>query len=598
VKRIILAGLGVALVAGAVFIVPTVWFTPWSIDHLFLRMAIEAGLDSPQGLSLLRVLEPYGIDFHNDDLDDYSVEHTREVQRRAARDLETLRSYAREGLSAGQRLSYDVIEWSLQQRLDGEEFLFHDHPLNQFSGVQSSLFDFMLNIHQITDVESAEDYIVRLSKFDTALDQTIAAVQYRAERGVIPPRFVLDRVSEQVQEIVATPVEESALFTRMPEALAEFDARGRDQALLAGTRAALEDAVYPAYRRVLAVLEELAPKASDDAGAWSLPKGEAYYAWRLRGQTTTDLTPAEVHAIGVAEVRRISAEMLAILGSEGIDAESLAEGLTRLDADPRQRYADVAGAREQILADFQALIDDAQARLPDLFGILPGASVEARRVPPFREEGSAFAYYNPPAMDGSRPGVFYANLRRVGDVRRYRMRSLTYHEAVPGHHLQIALAMENEAVPLLRRVTLFTAFIEGWGLYAEQLAAEQGFHATPLDRLGQLNYELFRAVRLVVDTGIHAERWTREQAIDYMVENTGMPAGEVVPEVERYIVTPGQACAYKIGQLKILEVRESARSLLGERFDLREFHDVVLGNAHLPLEILEGIVQEWATGPT
>jgi uncharacterized protein (DUF885 family) len=554
VKRIILTVLGVALVGGAVFIVPTVWFTPWSIDHLFLRMAIEAGLDSPQGLSLLRVLEPYGIDFHNDDLDDYSVEHTREVQRRAARDLETLRSYAREGLSDAQRLSYDVIEWSLQQRLDGEEFLFHDHPLNQFSGVQSSLFDFMLNIHQITDVESAEDYIVRLSKFDTALDQTIAAVRYRAERGVIPPRFVLDRVSEQVQEIVATPVEESALFTRMPEALAEFDARGRDQALLAGTRAALEDAVYPAYRRVLAVLEELAPKASDDAGAWSLPKGEAYYAWRLRGQTTTDLTPAEVHAIGVAEVRRISAEMLAILGSEGIDAESLAEGLTRL--------------------------------------------VEARRVPPFREEGSAFAYYNPPAMDGSRPGVFYANLRRVGDVRRYRMRSLTYHEAVPGHHLQIALAMENEAVPLLRRVTLFTAFIEGWGLYAEQLAAEQGFHATPLDRLGQLNYELFRAVRLVVDTGIHAERWTREQAIDYMVENTGMPEGEVVPEVERYIVNPGQACAYKIGQLKILEVRESARARLGERFDLREFHDVVLGNAHLPLEILERIVQEWAAGPT
>jgi uncharacterized protein (DUF885 family) len=334
-------------------------------------------------------------------------------------------------------------------------------------------------------------------------------------------------------------------------------------------------------------------RAGTEDGVWHLPDGEAYYAWAVRLHTTTERTPQEIHQSGLAEVARIQGEMHEILRAEGMPAADLARAIRSLGSDPRFLYPDTEEGRRQVLAEYQAIIEDAQARLPALFGRLPRAKVVVQRVPEFKEEGAARAYYEMPPFDGSKPGVFFANLRHTAEHPKFGLRTLTYHEAIPGHHLQIAIAQELEGVPFFRRVVPFTAFQEGWALYAERLAAEQGFHPTAWDRLGQLVAEVFRAVRLVVDTGLHAQRWTREQAIDYMAANTGMERTEVVAEVERYIVMPGQALAYKTGQMEMLALRERARDALGDRFDLRAFHDQVLGSGALPLTLLARNVDAW-----
>jgi uncharacterized protein (DUF885 family) len=360
----------------------------------------------------------------------------------------------------------------------------------------------------------------------------------------------------------------------------------------------IESVIQPGYRRLAETLGELAAEANDDHGVWKHPDGDAYYRWALRWHTTTDKTADEIHRIGQAEIERIHGEMSRILAAEGLPSDDPIATLLELNGDPRFLYPDTDEGRDEILRDYRGMIADVESRLPELFGRLPEAPVEVERVPVFKEAGAAGAYYNPPSLDGTRPGVFYANLRDVSEVQRFRMRTLTFHEAIPGHHLQIALAMETEGLPLFRRFLPMTAFVEGWALYAERLAMEEGFHETPYDRLGALSAELFRAVRLVVDTGIHAKRWTRERAIEFMIESSGMPRGDVTAEIERYIVAPGQACAYKMGQLKILELRSRAQQALGEDFDLRAFNDQILAGGSLPLAVLDAAVTRWIEAKT
>ncbi len=596
-RRLRILGVSFAAVAlaAAVFLVPTIWGKPWSIEHYYLRMLVEFALDHPMLLSYARVLEPYGLDFHSDDLEDFSVEAEFRQQRKIAKFLEGLRRYDRASQTEAQLLSTDVLDWFLQTWKDGEPFQFHSYPVEQFQGLQSLLPDFMVNIHQIHDGRDARNYIRRLLGFGLALDQIIERMRYRAERGVVPPKFVIEAVQREIEGFVGAPPVENILYSDFATDLAavgELEPAKRE-ALLAEARGQIEETVVPAYRRLAAALGELATDATNDAGVWKLPDGAAYYRWQLRRHTTTDLAPDAIHALGLAEVARIKGAMRTLLASRGHPTEDLALALEALNREERFLYADSDEGRAQILADYETILGEAQGRMAELFGRLPRAAVVVERVPEFKEAGSAGAYYNPPAFDGSRPGVFYANLRSVYETPKFKMRTLAYHEAIPGHHLQIALAMEMEGVPFFRRVIPFTAFSEGWALYAERLAAEQGFHPTAYDRLGQLIYENFRAVRLVVDTGIHARRWTREEAIDYMQSATGMPRSDVVAEVERYIVAPGQACAYKVGELKLVELRERARQRLGPRFDLREFHDVVLGNGALPLAVLEQVVGRW-----
>ena len=592
-KKIALGAFLVVVLALAGFIVPTVWGKPWSIDHFYARVFLRFGLDHPQLLSTIRILEPMGLDFHNDDLDDYSPSGTLRDVQWAAGSLETLRRYDRAEFD--DKVSYDVMEHYLESSVEGREFAFHDYPVNQMAGFQSSLPDFMINIHQIKDEKGARNYLERLSKFGTAFDQMLESLEYRESRGIFPPRFVMTRVLEEMREFIQPEPREHILYTHFREKLDAIEglegARAED---LSGQVVALvENTVYPAYRRMIDHYAALEPSASTDDGAWKLPDGERYYAHRLRTLTTTELSAEEIHAIGLREVERLQAEMKRILKAEGYATDDFAATMAALNKEPRFLYPDTDEGRESILRDYQAIIDEIDAGMDSLFSLRPEARVEVQRLPEFKEGTSPAAYYNLPAFDGSRPGIFYANLRSVEEIPKFGMRTLAYHEAIPGHHYQIALAQEQEAVPFFRRIVPFIAYIEGWALYAEQLAAENGFHDDPFNRLGYLTGQLFRANRLVVDTGIHSRRWTRERAIEYMLANTGMPETDVIAEVERYIVNPGQACAYMIGKMEILRLREEARRTLGDAFDIREFHRVVLGDGGLPLVLLRQVVDDW-----
>ena len=581
----------VLLVTGAVA-ANVIWFKPFSINLFYERSFIEFGLKNPEILSMLRILEQFGYEGHNDELTDASDAFALEMIEKSKQDLATLRSYDRGKQSRGQLLSTDIFAWFLDDNIRGEEFLYHSYPLNQMGGVQSELPTFMATIHQINEERGARDYVRRLEKFEWKLGQVLEGLKTREAKGIIPPRFVINRVLNEMREFADQSPEENILYTSFREKLAKVELDD-EEGWLSNVRGRIESVVYPAYRRMIAYFEELEKKAGDDDGVWKHPDGDAFYAYRLRSNTTTDLSPEEVHTIGLAEVERITKEMDSILNNVGLAEGTVGERMQFLANREDQLYPNTDEGRVESLAQFQAIIDIADRQLGAVFGLKPEAGVRVERIPEFKEATSA-SYYNPPAFDGSRPGIFFAKLNDMNEVPKFGMKTLVYHETVPGHHFQLGIQQELQGVPTFRKVVPFTAYTEGWALYAERLAAELGFYNDdPFGDLGRLQAEIFRAVRLVVDTGIHYKRGTREEAIDYMERITGNPHGDVVSEIERYIVMPGQACAYKIGQLKILELRDRARNKLGSKFDLAAFHDVVLGNGSLPLEILERVVDRY-----
>lgn len=582
-----------------VLAVAVVWhqwnFRPWSLDLFYQRTFLQYALDDPQMLSSMRIL-PRWLDWYSDDLTDVSLERQDRLRARLRESLETLHSYDREVLDAEARLSYDVLDYFLQMQVEGDRFRFHNYPANQLFGFQNGLPTFMATQHPIQTVGDAEDYNSRLDQFDTYFAQQLEGMRLRVERGIIPPAFVIDKVLDETRAFVATPPEKNLLYTNLEEKLERIEPAldaGQKQRILGTARQRIEKVVYPAMQSLIDFYAELRPRARPNNGVWDLPDGDDYYAWAVRMHTTTDMSPDEVHALGLAEVARIEAEMDAILRAEGLTEGSIGERVDQIARRPDQLYPDTEEGRAQILADYQAIIDEIDAGLEPYFGLRPKSGVRVERVPVFREKTAPGAYYNAPAFDGSRPGVFYVNLRSVREVPRFSMRTLAYHEGIPGHHFQKALQQEARGVPFFRKVLGFTAFAEGWALYAERLAWEMGYQQNPLDNLGRLQAEMFRAVRLVVDSGLHHKRWTREQAIDYMREKTGMPETDVVAEIERYLVMPGQALAYKVGMNTLLRLREEARQELGERFDLKAFHDLVLGGGDLPLKLLERRVRDW-----
>jgi uncharacterized protein (DUF885 family) len=595
VKRFLVGTLAVATMGVALFLVPTIWLKPWSIDHFYARVFIRFAARHPELLTQLGMLDGTPLDFHSGKLDDYSVASQREDARFGQRQLEILRRYDRSRMSAGQRLSSQVMEWFLVDQAEGNRFMFHDYPVNQLFGVQSSLPNFMITLHPMKRPQDAENYVRRVHGFGVAIDQVIDGMRLRERMKIIPPRFVLAKVLVEMRGFAGRSAVENPLHTNFvakADSIRKLDLTRRRE-LAARLAREIEQTVYPAYGRLIAYCEHLESVATDDDGVWKLPDGAAFYAHCLKSRTTTDLPADSIHAIGLREVARIQAQMKAILQAQGYPSADLAATMNRLDAEPRFHYAGGDSARARVLADYQAIIDDADRRVGALFDVRPKTRVTVERVPPFKEATSPGAYYNAPSMDGKRPGTFFANLRDPHETVTYGMRTLAYHEAVPGHHFQLTIAQELRGVPFFRKIIPFTAYAEGWGLYAERLALENGFHPTPYDSLGALQAELFRAVRLVVDTGIHRYRWTRQQAIDYMVANTGMQTLLVVTEIERYIVIPGQACAYKAGQLAILALRERAQERLGPRFDIKKFHNVVLTNGALPLSLLEQVVDQW-----
>ena len=596
-KRILLYALLVLLLAGGVFVTKLIWGRPFNFDHLLERYLIAFVKDQPEILTLVGAIENTALDFHSDKLSDASPEATARSYEQAMGYLAKVRSYDRAKLTPQQQISYDMMVWYLGMVQEGEPFLYHDFPVNQVSGLQADLPSFMTSYHVIKDKKSAERYIARLKAFRTKIGQIGASVTYRAERGIVPPRFVFDHVIRDMEAFIAPDPGGNTLYTTFVSKLDSTEVSDAEKvALKAEALATVGGDVYDAYRQLIVVMRELYPMAKAEAGAWTLPDGDAYYRYMTRQHTSLDVSPEEIHDIGLAGVARITNEMNALFNRIGIMRGNVAERFKSLDARPGTFYPDTSASIPVIIADYQAMVDKLLEGTRPLFKRVPQAACEVRRVPEHSQATAPFAYYMFPALDGSRPGIFYINLRDIGEIPTYGMMTLTAHEAIPGHHFQLALAQEIQGVPTVRRMLPFNAYAEGWALYTEGLVAEIGMYADdPESDLGRLQAEMFRAVRLVVDTGIHLKRWTREQAIAYMLEHTGMPEGDVVAEIERYIVWPGQALGYKMGMIHIQNLRAKAEAELGEAFDLADFHDTVLMNGSLPMTVLDTVVDGYIT---
>lgn len=594
-KRIGLGSLIVVLLLSA--LAAHEWFAkkPFFFRAFLDRSVVKMAFESPETLTSLGFLESFGITGHNAQLDDNSpaVMDKTFAQVRVLRD--TLLSYQDTDLDENQRISKDIALYLADFALAAEPYRYHNYPLNQLFGVQNGYPSFMQAQHQVHSVDDAENYLARLQLVQTKFAQTMEGLTLRESKGIIPPKFVIERVLTEMKDFVATPIQDNILYSSFKTKLAETDISADEQArLLAAAEANIKTYVHPAYQLFIDYFTQLQAKAGTDDGYWALPKGDVAYEQLLKFFTTTNYSADEIHAKGLAEVDRIQSEIMTILAAQGYDvSQGFSVAIEALAADPKFYYEDSDAGRAQILVDYQGILDEVNAGLGDAFRIRPQAGMEVVRIPEFKEKTAPGAYYQQPAIDGSRPGRFFANLYDIKATPKYGMRTLAYHEGIPGHHFQIAVAMELEGQPLIRKMAPFTAYIEGWALYSERLAWELGFQKDPFDNIGRLQAELFRAVRLVVDTGIHHSRWTREQAIDYMKKNTGMSDRDVTAEIERYIVMPGQATAYKVGMMKILELREKAKSGLGDKFNLRDFHDVVLKNGAVPLDILEKLVDRY-----
>jgi len=487
---------------------------------------------------------------------------------------------------------------SAEREIKNFKYRFHNYPVNQMFGVQSGAPAFMINFHRITNVSDAEAYISRLNGFTQRINDVVTGLDTRTSLGIIAPKFVYPYViSDSKNIIVGKPFDESdkdstllADFKKKVTALSIDDAQ-KDE-LIKQANTALLNSVKPSYERLIEKVMEIEAMATTDDGAWKLPDGEAFFNTALANTTTTDLTANEIHEIGLSEVARIHNEMREIMKTVNFEGD-LQAMFEFMRTDKRFYKPETDAGREEYLQENRDFINNMKTRLDELFLTKPKADLTVKRVEIFREKSAGKAFYNRPAPDGSRPGIYYANLYKMSDMPIYQMEALAYHEGIPGHHMQLAISQELKGIPKFRKFGGYTAHTEGWGLYSEYLPKEIGLYSDPYSDFGRLAMELWRACRLVVDTGIHAKKWTREQGIEYYSNNTPNPIPDAVKMVERHIVIPSQATAYKIGMLKILELRAKAKLALDDKFDIREFHDVVITNGALPMNVLEEMVDEY-----
>jgi len=573
------------LVLALIFLINLIWFKPFFINHFYDKTFIKFGLQNPQ------VFTNMGYKFYYDELNDNSQEAKDKSNAFLLESLTTLHQYDRESLSGQKLISYDVLNTFMQDIVDGNTFENYGYSQTQRGGNYQGIINFMTNMHRVDEESDAEDYISRISKVGKSFDNTLIQVSKERDAGVIPPNFIIKKILENLHNIRNPELANNELikdFNKKVGELKDID-EARKSTLKAEFITQMQKVVLPAYDRMIAFYEELLTQSDSRAGVWKFPKGDEYYRFQVKSLTTSNYSPKYLHDLGVKEVDRIVSKIKSILVSQGYDTESQPIGkiLNDMSKDPQFLYPDSDEGRQQILDDYQVIIDEIDKEMGKTFGILPKGKVVVKRVPEFREKTAAGGSYSRPSKDGSRPGTFYANLYDVTATPKFGMRTLAYHEAVPGHHFQLAIQNELQGLPIFRSMLGFTGFTEGWALYAEKLAAELGFQSDPFDDIGRLQAELLRAVRLVVDTGIHYKHWTREQAIKYMSDTTGFADSDVESEIERYIVWPGQALAYKVGMIKILELREKAKQALKDKFDIREFHTTVLKNGALPLTMLE-----------
>ena len=543
-----------------------------------------------------------GLKTNEDKWDDRSDAHAVEnLSRELGFLAELKRTVNYDALDAETQLSWRLFDYETERRARDFQFRFDDYVIGETGGPLTGVPDTLINRHRVDDLHDAQAYVSRLRGIGPLFDQIIVNLKEQQKHGVVPPKWVFPKVTEIGRNVITgTPFDKSgkpspiwADFTNKVAKLKDVDRETKDKLVTDG-RAALLEIVKPAYERVLACWAELEKSATDDDGVWKFPDGAAFYANQLANMTTTTLTADQIHEIGLKEVARIQGEMRGIMEEVKFEGD-LQAFFKFMRTDPRFYLPNTDEGRKEYLAQAEALVADMKGRLDQLFNLKPKADLEVRATEPYREKTAAKAFYNSPAPDGSRPGIFYATLYNVHEMPTYGIDALVYHEGIPGHHMQISIAQELTGLPRFRKYGGhgFTAYIEGWALYCEELPKEIGLYKDPYHDFGRLAMELWRAVRLVVDTGIHAKRWTRQQAIDYFVANNPLSEAEAVREIERYIMSPGQATSYKIGMMKILQLRALAKRELGDKFDIREFHDVILQNGALPLNILEEQVCAW-----
>ncbi|MDG2461792.1 MAG: DUF885 domain-containing protein [Luminiphilus sp.] len=597
-KRGIVGLLG-ALVLGVAGASMWFWFTPVGVNNYINKVTFELAIDSPELLTYLGVIDNTPLDFHSGKLADY----TREEEERSIAALQKARTglttYGPEGLSGQELLTWKIAAWFFDDLLRKAELRYRGYRVNQISGVTVNMPQFLTDTHVIKNEKSVRRYLSRLAEFGRVLRETHARVIDDRTNGVIPPDFVIEKALVGMNKFIEAGADQNPLVTTLQPKLETLDDVNEATAatMMAEATRLVATEVIPGYEAMITLFESMLPEATHDAGIWRLPDGEAIYATNLRSNTTTQYSADQIHQTGLAEVDRIEGEMLDILDSQGIGGEDFASRIRMLMTDPAHQFPNTDEGRDEMIAYLEAFDQKVIAIAADYFITIPPQPLEIVRVPEYSQDSSPGGYYNGPALDGSRPGRFYINQKNTADNPRWTLPTLMIHEGSPGHHFQISTSQLIEGVPLLRRLSPFNAFSEGWALYSERIAkTDMGLYDDdPLGDLGRLQAEMFRAVRLVVDTGMHAKRWSREQAIQYMISKTGMTDQEVTREIERYVVWPGQATAYKTGQLALLAMREDAEKTLGERFNLRDFHEAVLMNGAMPLDILKDTMAEWAS---
>jgi uncharacterized protein (DUF885 family) len=595
-KKILGVGVGLALAVstGASM---WFWFTPVGLTNYLNKVTIELARRSPQELTQIGLVDDTLLDFHSGKLDDYTEAFEAETLERTRKARAGLDHYGPQGLDGKELLTWHIAAWHFDNILRQAKFKHGGYRVNQLSGVTVELPQFLTDSHVIQSRRSAQRYLQRLHEFGRVLREVKVRVEDDRAHGVVPPDFTLDKTLVGMRAFLEGGSAKNPLVTTLPDRLKNVPAMSdRERAqIVAEATDLVEREVLPGFRAMTALFEDMRGAATHDAGIWRIPNGDAIYAEALRSNTTTEMTAEQIHTVGLAEVARIEKEMLAILDAQHIEGATLAERLHQLNTRPDQLFSDDDAGRAKMLDYLKSIHEKVMTAAPYFFITVPPQPLEIVRVPVYAQDSSPGGYYNSPALDGSRPGRFYINQKSTADNPKYSLVTLMIHEGAPGHHFQNAAAQLIKDVPLLRKVINFSAYSEGWALYVERMAkTDMGIYdADPLGDLGRLQAEMFRAVRLVVDSGMHAKRWTREQAIAFMLAKTGMPEPEVVREIERYVVWPGQATAYKVGQLAMLRARERAERELGSRFDLKAFHELVLMNGEMPLSVLDDAVDRW-----
>jgi uncharacterized protein (DUF885 family) len=564
--------------------------------NAFFDRVFDAAVDrDPMRQSILGIKKDY------DKWTDISDEHTQKELEIVKANLDSLKTnFKFDALDEQAKISYKLFEKECYDRLDNFKWRFHDYPVNQMGGLQTDIPTFLVNVHLIADKKDALAYISRLNGINSLFDQLIVNLKIREEKNIIPPKFVFPYVINDCKNIISgAPFEKGkqdcALLediTKKVNALKDASDVEKKQ-LIGDATAALLDSVKPAYEKLMSYWNELEKKSTADDGAWKLPDGDTFYDAALKQTTTTNMTADEIHELGLKEVARIHTEMKEIMKQVHFKNDNLNDFFDFMRADKQFYFQNTAEGKEAYRVKAVKIIDDMKRELDKLFLTKPKADIVVLPVEAFREKSAGGAFYEDPAADGSRPGRYYINLFNMADQAIYQMEALAYHEGIPGHHMQIAIAQELKGIPKFRMHGGNTAYVEGWALYSERVPKEIGFYKDPYSDFGRLAMELFRAARLVVDTGIHRKKWSREKALAYFKENTPNPIGDNKKEIERYIVWPSQATGYKIGMNKILELRENSKKKLGDKFDIREFHDVVLTSGPVPLDILEEMVNSW-----